>query len=146
MAEAAPAWREPCSGPPPSRKRDAGHGEREAWELAHRNELDRLNALDSTIERRAHLAGRAAEIDRPPHIVAILGVPPTDREGRARWRTAAAAVESYAARWDEPPDVRGDALDTFTAAQAEQLAEVRSAIEGLATLDTARVEPAVELA
>ena len=49
------------------------------------------------------LAGRAAEIDRPEHIVATLGEPPGDLGGRERWRAAAGAFESYRARWNTEP-------------------------------------------
>jgi hypothetical protein len=54
------------------------------------------------------MAGRAAEIDRPAHIVALIGDPPPDLEGRARWRAAAGAIETYQARWGEEPSTTLD--------------------------------------
>ena len=65
--------------------------------------------LVRAVEERTVTAGRAAEISRPAHIVAALGEPPADGEGRVRWRVAAGEIESHLARWksldrEEPPD------------------------------------------
>jgi conjugative relaxase-like TrwC/TraI family protein len=61
--------------------------------------LARLAELNDMIRYRTQLAGHAAEADRPQHIIALLGDSPVDTESRQRWRQAAAAIESYRARW-----------------------------------------------
>jgi hypothetical protein len=73
------------------------------WGADHHEDLVEVARLRRGIGWRASLAGRAAEIDRPGHVVALLGDPPVDLDGRERWRTAAAAIESYHARWGEDP-------------------------------------------
>lgn len=55
--------------------------------------------LDTVIEWRAGVAARAAEVDRPRHLVELLGEPPSGVAERQAWRAAASAVESYRARW-----------------------------------------------
>jgi hypothetical protein len=60
---------------------------------------DGVADLELPIARRARLAGRAAEVDRPEGTVAALGHPPVDLVGSEQWRAAAGAVESYSARW-----------------------------------------------
>jgi len=64
----------------------------------------RLADLDRQIAWRAEVAARAAEIDRPAHLVAVLGEPPLDLTARNRWRQAAALVESHLARHDGAVD------------------------------------------
>ena len=59
---------------------------------------DRIHRLDRALATRTRMAGYTAEIDRPAHIVALIGEPPRDVEGRARWRATAGAIESYQAR------------------------------------------------
>jgi hypothetical protein len=70
------------------------------WLREHRDEVKEVAGLEFEIARRTQLAGRAAEVDRPEHVVATLGEPPVDLEGRGRWRRAAGAIESYSARSD----------------------------------------------
>ena len=74
------------------------------WLNEHRDEVKEVAGLEFEIARRTQLAGRAAEVDRPEHVVATLGEPPVDFEGRERWRRAAGAIESYSARWGAVPD------------------------------------------
>ena len=95
---------------------EAMQRDRSSWEAGHRALLDRVAILDRAIAVRAALAGHAAEVDRPSHLVALLGEPPVGLEGRERWREAAGAVESYRARWEvdeadclEPPDLPSQA-------------------------------------
>ena len=100
------------------------------WLIAHGGDLAELHALDRAIERRTRLAGHAAEIDRPSHVIDVLGEPPCDLDGRARWRAAAGAIESYRARWHEnvivDDDVPGQDLP---ADRAAHLAAARQVIE-----------------
>jgi hypothetical protein len=104
------------------------------WLLAHRGDLGHLDALDHAIERRTRLAGHAAEIDRPSHVIDVLGEPPRDLDGRARWRMAAAAIESYRARWHQDVIVDDDvAVRDLPADHAAQLAVVRRAIDAVET-------------
>ena len=104
------------------------------WLLAHRGDLGHLDALDHAIERRTRLAGHAAEIDRPSHVIDVLGEPPRDLDGRARWRMAAGAIESYRARWHHDVIVDDDvAVRDLPADHAAQLAVVRRAIDAVET-------------
>jgi hypothetical protein len=103
-----------------------------AWLLAHRGDLGHLDALDHAIERRTRLAGHAAEIDRPAHVIDVLGEPPRDLDGRARWRMAAGAIESYRARWHHDVIVDDDvAVRDLPADHTAQLAVVRRAIDAV---------------
>jgi hypothetical protein len=96
----------------------------------------RLSELDADIDERARLAGRAAEIDRPHYIVDLIGEPPTSLVGRDEWRAAAAAIESYRARWDA---LAIDAVDSQLASveHVHHLARVQDHIDRC-------VEPASE--
>ena len=69
------------------------------WHEGHRGQVDRLVHLNEMIRNRTELAGRAAEIERPAQIVAVLGELPLDPEARTTWRQAAGAIESYRVRW-----------------------------------------------
>ncbi|HUP86856.1 MAG TPA: MobF family relaxase [Acidimicrobiales bacterium] len=68
--------------------------------------------LERAIAQRTALAGLAAEIDRPDHVVSRLGEPPLSLGGREKWRAAAGEIESYVARWGsepgEPPPLAAD--------------------------------------
>lgn len=88
----------------------------------------RLEQLTRSIDQRTAQAGRAAEIERPEHVVALIGPPPVDDAGRQQWRDAAGAVESYQARWGSSP-----VLDTDMAG-AEQVAHRDAALRALAPL------------
>jgi hypothetical protein len=91
--------------------------------------VDDLAELEFAIARRTRLAGRAAEVDRPEHIVAVLGEPPVDVAGRDRWRTAAGEIESYVARWSNPPELANDQQDhSFNRAEAIHLESVHRAV------------------
>jgi hypothetical protein len=81
---------------------DAGLRTDRDWLREHHDEVNDVADLQLVIAGRTRLAGRAAEVDRPGHIVTLLGEPPVDLEGRERWRAAAGAIESYSARWGEP--------------------------------------------
>lgn len=115
--------------------------QRDAHEhAAHADDLY-LRRLDAAITRRTELAGRAAEIDRPTHIVAVLGEPPTGLADRERWRDAAGAVESYRARWDaELDDLRLELAD----ARREHLAEVTELVASAVAQQTP-VDPVAEI-
>jgi hypothetical protein len=101
-----------------------------AWAAPHHNELTRLQRLDRVLSTRTRMAGYAAEIDRPVHIVALIGHPPRDLEGRALWRSAAGAIESYQARWDEQPSAAVDD-QTLPLYQATHLEVVRRKVTEL---------------
>jgi hypothetical protein len=103
--------------------------ERAAVLHAHDRERRRLQGLDRAIQRRTRAAGRAAEIDRPRQLIAILGEPPTSIDARQRWRAAAGAIEAYHARWgvnvdDHPEKLAGD--------QLADLAEVQQRVASVA--------------
>lgn len=97
---------------------------RNDWLQEHSEQLTRLGDLHRSIRYRTRLAGRVAEVDRPDHVLAALGPPPTDLEGRERWRDAASAIESYRARWDTDLTVSAD-----NSRQVRHLAHVQRAIE-----------------
>jgi hypothetical protein len=78
------------------------------WLREHQDEVKQVAELEYEIARRTRHAGRAAEVDRPEHVVATLGEPPIDLEGRNRWRGAAGAIESYSARWGTMPESSED--------------------------------------
>jgi hypothetical protein len=99
------------------------------WLNEHHDEVTDLAELESTIANRTLLAGRAAEVDRPEHILAVLGEVPVDLDGRERWRAAAGAIESYSARWGKAPDLLGDEqAHTIDPAQAAHREAVTFAI------------------
>jgi hypothetical protein len=75
------------------------------WIRQHHDEVNDLADLEFTIVRRTRLAARAAEVDRPAHIMAVLSEPPVDLDGREHWRAAVGAIESYSARWGNPPEL-----------------------------------------
>ncbi|MGH9185667.1 MAG: hypothetical protein ACRD0U_07635, partial [Acidimicrobiales bacterium] len=131
-------------------QRTAVHGDQDqrlAWTEAHRDDLARLGALDRTIERRTRLAGRAAEIDRPAHIMEVLGDPPASLAGRERWRDAAAAVESYQARWGGEPNESPTRPADLSREQLDHLAHVEGQVARASGLpDTCDQSSAVELA
>jgi hypothetical protein len=113
------------------------------WLAEHHTDLDDLAELEFAIARRTRLAGLADEVDRPEHIVAVLGEPPVDLARRDRWRTAAGAIESYAARWSSLPELASDERDlSLDRADANHLESVRravaysgNAVEGIDTPD-----------
>ena len=92
------------------------------------------------------LAGRAAEIDRHGHIVDALGEPSACPAGRERWREAAAAIESYRARWGAGP---GDAITVPAVLSREQhdhLEQVEQQVaRAVQPLDMGDQPPALEL-
>ncbi|HEX7197783.1 MAG TPA: MobF family relaxase, partial [Candidatus Limnocylindria bacterium] len=98
--------------------------------------------LEEALRQRVALAGRAAEIDRPAHIIDLLGHPPTDITGRQRWRAAAGEIESYQARWSvELTD--GDHHEVL----GEQADHLRQVVDAIAAVDQHQTpELAVELA
>jgi hypothetical protein len=99
------------------------------WLAQHHDDVDDLAELEFAIARRTRLAGRAAEVDRPEYIVAVLGEPPVDLAGRDRWRSAAGAIESYAARWGNLPELASDEQDhSLDRAEATHLESVRRAV------------------
>jgi conjugative relaxase-like TrwC/TraI family protein len=99
------------------------------WLEEHHDEVNDLADVEFTIVRRTRLAARAAEVDRPAHIVAVLGEPPVDLDGRERWRAAAGAIDSYSARWGEPPGLSGEEQEvTLTPAQAAHLESAGHAV------------------
>jgi hypothetical protein len=99
------------------------------WLEVHHDEVKDVAELELTIASRTRLAGRAAEVDRPAHIAAVLGEPPVEFEDRERWRAAAGAIESYSARWGKAPDLSGDEqAHTIDPAQAAHRESVRYAI------------------
>jgi hypothetical protein len=99
------------------------------WLSEHPDEVNEVADLELLIATRVRLAGKAAEVDRPEHIAAVLGEPPVDLAGRDRWRSAAGAIESYAARWCNPPEVANDAQDhSLDRAEAAHLEFVRRAV------------------
>jgi hypothetical protein len=99
------------------------------WLREHRDEVKEVAGLEFEIARRVRLAGVAAEVDRPDHVVAALGEPPVDLEGRDRWRRAAGAMESYSARWGTMPDPSTDhRLASLESGQAAHLAFVERAV------------------
>ncbi len=125
--------------------------ERDAAALAERHgdadsggecDLERIADLDDAIDRRARLAGRAAEIDRPRDVLDLIGDPPTSLLGRDDWRAAAAAIESYRARWGAPANSAVDA-ELGSVEQIHHLVTVQNRIARCA--EAAR-EHAVELA
>jgi hypothetical protein len=91
---------------------------------------DRLGELVRSIGRRTEEAGRAAALRRPTHIVAMIGVPPVDLDARRAWRDAAAAIESYEARWAQ--SVAGDEPSHAPAQIADRRA-VETLVARLAT-------------
>jgi conjugative relaxase-like TrwC/TraI family protein len=96
------------------------------WIAGHGSDLEHVADLDRAIARRSRLAGWAAEIDRPAHVVAVLGDPPVDLTGRDRWRAAVGAIESYRARWS----IHDGTLEAPVGAdQAAHLSAMRAVIE-----------------
>jgi conjugative relaxase-like TrwC/TraI family protein len=107
----------------------AGARTERQWLTQHHDDVNDLAELEFAIARRTRLAGHAAEVDRPEHIVAVLGEPPVDLTGRDRWRTAAGAIESYAARWNNLPELASDEQDhSLDRAEATHLESVRRAV------------------
>lgn len=74
----------------------------ERWLDVHAGTLNQVDDLAAQIDWRANQAGRAAELTRPDHVVDVIGPPPVG--DRTAWRTAAAAIESYNARFADIPD------------------------------------------
>lgn len=114
---------------------DGRSGEREAraaWIDGNRERLDVLDELSNNIEWRATQAGLAAEIDRPDHVVTHIGHPPVG--DRTAWRAAAAAIESYNARWE---DVAADAVEADPAHKIhhEQVCEFVAVAQRHPTID-----------
>lgn len=90
--------------------------------------------LERTIANRTALAGLAAEIDRPDHVLAHLGEPPLSLAGRAKWRDAAGEIESYVARWYADP------VDLPTAATDAQIDHL-DLVHELVAAATPEIEP-----
>jgi hypothetical protein len=119
---------------------DAGLLTDREWLREHHDEVSDVADLEFTIARLTRLAARAAEVDRPAHIVAVLGEPPVDLDGRERWRAAAGAIESYSARWSTPPEVSDEVPDAMRdPVQVAHLESVRHAVA------TAVADPRVEV-
>jgi hypothetical protein len=117
------------------------------WLREHRHEVKQVAELEFEITRRTRLAGRAAEVDRPEHVVTALGEPPVDLEGRDRWRQAAGAIESYSARWGTVPDLsKDDRQAGLEPGQTAHLASVERAVAAaVADPVEPHLEPALEL-
>jgi hypothetical protein len=116
------------------------------WLSEHRVEVKELAGLEFEIGRRTRLAGRAAEVDRPDHLVALLGEPPVDLEGRDRWRRAAGAIESYSARWGVAPALSvAGAHDALAADHAVHLDSVRLAVAATVAEPVEMGGPTLEL-
>jgi len=107
-------------------KRDLAQLQGDADDGGERD-LERIADLDDEIDRRARLAGRAAEIDRPQDVVDLIGDPPTSLGGRDDWRAAAASIESYRARWNAPPNGAVDP-ELCTVEQLRHLATVQDRV------------------
>lgn len=75
------------------------------WLDDHAADVERLGELDLAIGRRTRLAGRAAELDRPRHIIDLIGEPPPNLAGREEWRRAAGSIESRSARMEATPHI-----------------------------------------
>jgi hypothetical protein len=105
------------------------------WLKRHHDEVNDLAELATTIAARTRLAGRAAEVDRPEHIVAVLGEPPVDLDGRERWRAAAGEIDSYSARWGNAPELSDGqpeaALAAVRAAHLQSVGHTVAAAAGL---------------
>jgi len=74
----------------------------EQWLDVKADTLDEVDELAEQIDWRAAQAGRAAELTRPGHVIDVIGPPPVG--DRNAWRAAAAAIESYNARFADVPD------------------------------------------
>jgi hypothetical protein len=120
------------------------------WLRTRRDEVNEVADLELEIARRTRMAGRAAEVDRPEHVVVTLGDPPVDLEGRDRWRRAAGIIESYSARWGTAPVLAQDktfgGLDATQAAHLEAVERAVAAIvQESAGVAEAMTETALEL-
>jgi hypothetical protein len=120
------------------------------WLRAHRDQVNELADLELEIARRTRMAGRAAEVDRPEHVIAMLGDPPVDLDARERWRRAAGAIESHSARWGAAPDLSEDGreteLDTTQDAHLESVAQaVAATVAESASMANDTTDTALEL-
>ncbi len=98
----------------------------ERWVDVNADKLDEVEELAEQIDWRAAQAARAAELTRPGHVIDVIGPPPVgDRDA---WRTAAAAIESYNARF---ADIADHLLDQHPD-HAEHHEQVRLAVEAAA--------------
>lgn len=74
-------------------------GDPAPWLLAHRDDVQRLHAIETELARRqglrARLAVRAVTIDPPAHITNAIGERPCDPAGAAVWDQAAHHIERY---------------------------------------------------
>lgn len=75
------------------------------------------------VDQRVEEAARAAEIERPPHVVAVVGEPPVDPVGREQWRRAAGEIESYTARWGTPPTAETVPVEPTQQAHLDRVAD-----------------------
>jgi hypothetical protein len=120
------------------------HSLRQLWTHRDRAAHDDQDVagLDQAIAYRAAAAGRAAEIERPAHILERIGPPPIDLDGRLRWRAAAGAIESYRARWG------AEVVDTNPEAWTESQLSHASEVERFVALTHPEVAEAsaVEIA
>ncbi|MGQ0618290.1 MAG: AAA family ATPase [Acidimicrobiia bacterium] len=90
------------------------------------HERRKLDEIQGAIAHRGHLAARAAEIDRPRHIIDMIGEPPPGFHGREQWRDAAAAIELYEARWGT--SLGADVDDRASTDQLDDLAHTRERV------------------
>ena len=102
------------------------------WLDDHAADAERLGELDLAIARRTRLAGRAAEIDRPSHVIDQISEPPADLAGREQWRAAAGSIESQAARAVAGSGIDLELQDPVDHDHRAQLQVVSSTVEACA--------------
>ena len=89
-------------------------------------------SAERTDDRRWQAVARAAEIEPPTYLVSALGSPPPDAAGRARWRSAAGAVERFRQRWDIADDSSALGPDAGGPLRRAQRREVQRQIDAAA--------------
>lgn len=112
---------------------------RQRWLADHAGLLAARDDLAARVADRRVALGAQALLERPAHLVRLLGPVPDDAVGQSTWARMAQSVEVYRERWGvEPDDLRQPPVDGVQHrewAAAVRPAEMRARLDAVAERD-----------
>jgi len=92
---------------------EAAQQRRDEWRADHADTLRYRDEIAGQVVARGTALGVTAAVDQPGHLLHLLGRPPDDEPGRARWTQLAGQVEAYREEWNvEPAQLHARPLDS----------------------------------
>lgn len=118
------------------RRLEAAAAVRQRWLADHAGLLAARDDLAARVAERRVTLGAQALLDRPAHLVRLLGPVPDDAVGQSTWARMAEAVEVYRETWGVAPDALRqppvDGVQHREWAAAVRPAEMRARLDALA--------------